>query len=113
MKIVWHWLLLSAALLATTYAFPGKIAFAPMYTVLFVGACLMFINSVVKPVISLLTLPINILTLGLFSIVINGLIFWGLTLIVPGFTIANFTTAIIAALLVAVINWLLNKIFGD
>jgi putative membrane protein len=110
MKIIWHWLLLSAALAATMYIFPGKIAFSPLYTVFIVGACLMFINMIIKPIISLLTLPINLLTLGLFSLVVNGLIFWVLAKFISGFTVAGFTAAFFGALVVAIINWLLEKV---
>lgn len=110
MKIIWHWLILSAAIFATTYILPGKITFVPLYTVLVVGAVLMFVNATIKPIISLLTLPINILTLGLFSIILNGAIFWLLSDLIHGFHIADFQTAVIGALVVSVINWILEKV---
>ena len=111
MSIIWRWLVLSLALFFTGYFMPAQISFAPMYVVLVVAAVLEFFNATIKPIINLLTLPINLLTLGLFSIVLNGLIFWGLTLVIPGFTIASFTSAVIAALVVSVVNWILGKLF--
>lgn len=108
MKILLHWLILTIAILAVSYLVPG-IAVAGILTAVIVAACLGFINLVIKPVISLLTLPINLLTLGLFSLVINGLIFWALTIVVPGFTIATFKAALIGSVVVALINWLGDK----
>ncbi len=111
MEIIWHWLILSIALFFTGYLLPTQIAFTPLYVILVVAAVLEFVNMVIKPIISLLTLPINILTLGLFSIVINGLIFYGLTYVVHGFTVSSISAAIIGALVVSVLNWILEKIF--
>ncbi len=111
MKIIWHWVLLAIALFLTTYIFPGKIIFNPMYSVLVVAAVLMFINATVRPIIRLLTLPITILTLGLFSLLLNGFIFWFLSSLVKGFTVTSFTTAVLAALMVSIINWILTRLF--
>jgi len=62
------------------------------------------INATIRPLILLLTLPINLLTLGLFTFVINGLMLWLVSLAVKGFAIHNFGTAFIAALLLMVIS---------
>ncbi len=113
MKIIWHWLILSIAIFATTYVLPNTITIHPTYIVLVVGACLMFVNFVIKPVISLLTLPINILTLGVFGVILNGAFFWLLTDVVPGFHIVSFMGAVIGALIVSIMNWILERIFGN
>ena len=110
MKIIWHWLILSVALIAAKYFLASTIAFTPLYIVFVVSACLMFINMTIKPILNLLTLPINILTLGIFGILLNGAILWGLTYIIPGFAIASFKGAVIAALIISVLNWILEKI---
>jgi putative membrane protein len=66
----------------------------------------------VKPIIKVLTLPINILTLGLFSLFINGAIFWYLgSGLIRGFSVRNFTAAFVGAIVVSIINWILVKIF--
>lgn len=109
MKIIIHWLILSLAIYAATYFVDGITISGPLVA-LIAGACLGFINVVVKPIISLITLPINILTLGIFSIILNGLLFWALTKVVPGFGIATFKAAVIGSIAVAVINWLGVKI---
>ena len=110
MEIIWHWLILSIALFFTGYLLPGHISFTPLYVILVVAAVLEFVNMVIKPIINFLTLPINILTLGLFSIVINGLIFYGLAHVIPGFRVSDVTSAIIGALIVSILNWILEKI---
>lgn len=109
MKIILHWLILTGAIFLSAYLVPG-IFVSNFLTALIAGACLGFINLVVKPVLKILTLPINILTLGLFSIVLNALLFWALTTVVPGFTISTFKAALIGSLIIAVINWLFSKI---
>lgn len=111
MKIIWHWLILSIAVFVTTYVLPDTISIHPSSVALVVGACLIFVNFVIKPVISILTLPINILTLGLFGVLLNGAFFWLLTDVVPGFHIVSFAGAVIVALIVSIVNWVLEKIF--
>jgi len=110
MKIILHWIILSVAVYATTFIVSG-ISINPLWAALIVGACLTLFNMFIKPIIKILTLPINIITLGLFSLVINGAIFWYLGTLVKGFEVTTFTAAFIGALLVSIINWILNKIF--
>jgi putative membrane protein len=110
MKIIVRFLLLSVAVWATTQIVSG-ITLNPVWTALVVGACLTLFNMFIKPIISILTLPLNMITLGLFSLVVNAALFWYLGAFIKGFTVSNFTAAFIGALLVSIINWLLNKIF--
>ena len=111
MKIILHWILLSVAVYATTLILPGKITVDPIWVSLIVGACLALFNMIIKPIINILTLPINLLTLGLFSLVINGAMFYYLGTLIQGFHVATFYAAFIGALLVSVINWVLKKVF--
>ena len=110
MKLVWHWLILSGIVYALTYALPGKITISPLYVVLVLGAVLMFIRMIIDPVLNLLSLPMNLLTLGLFSVIINGVIFWSLPSIIAGFYIADFKTALIGSVVVTVGDWILGKV---
>lgn len=110
MKIIIHWILLSIAVFATSKIISG-ITIDPLYIVLVVGACLTLFSMFIKPIINILTLPINLITLGLFSLVINGAVFWYLGTLVKGFSVATFYAAFVGALLVAIINWILNKVF--
>lgn len=110
MKILIHWLVLTLAILAAHYVMPANIKVDTFMTAVVAAAVLMFINSIVKPVISVLTLPINIITLGLFSLVLNGLFLWFVASIINGFSITDFKTAFLGALVVAVINWIGDKV---
>lgn len=110
MKIILHWLILSVAVFVTTKIVPGVIL-DPIYTALIVGACLTLFNMIIKPVINILTLPINIITLGLFSLVINGALFYYLGTLIKGFHVETFYASFIGALLVSIINWILKKVF--
>jgi putative membrane protein len=66
------------------------------------------VNAVIRPLLVILTLPITVLTLGLFYLVVNGLAFGLAAALVPGFEIATWTSAILGALLVSVISWFLG-----
>ncbi len=111
MKIILHWIILSVAVWVTTQIISG-ISVNPLYVALIVGACLTLFNMFIRPIINVLTLPINIVTLGLFSLVVNGLLFWYLGNVIRGFTVTTFTAAFVGAILVSVINWILTKLFN-
>lgn len=77
-------------------------------TALVVAVALGIVNAVIKPIIVILTLPINILTLGLFGFVINAALIWGVAYFIQDFTIVGFLPALIAA----IILWLINLIIS-
>jgi putative membrane protein len=110
MRIILHWLILSGAVWITTQIVSG-VTVDPLWVALIVGACLTLFNMFLKPVINVLTLPLNIVTLGFFSLAINGALFWYLGTIVKGFTVTTFTAAFIGALLVSILNWIIAKVF--
>ncbi|HLP86371.1 MAG TPA: phage holin family protein [Candidatus Paceibacterota bacterium] len=110
MKIILHWVLVSISVFLTSKIISG-ITIDPLYTALVVGACLSLFSMFIKPIINVLTLPINIVTLGLFSLVINGAVFWFLGTLIKGFGVSTFTAAFVGALVVAILNWILNKVF--
>ncbi len=112
MKIIVHWLILTLAVLAVPYFISG-IQVSSIVVGVIVGACLAFINMVVKPVLSILTLPINIVTLGLFSLILNAGLFYLVSKVVSGFTIDSFVAAFWGALVISVINWFANKVVRD
>jgi len=81
---------------------------------LIVAALLLGIfNTFVRPILIVFTLPINILTFGLFTFVINGIIIYAVSLIVPGFHLEGFFEAILTALFVSITSWLINLIIKD
>lgn len=112
MRILLHWLALSVAIWATTFIVKEGILINPVWMALIVGACLTLINMFLRPIINLLTLPLNVLTLGFFSLFINGAIFWYLgSGVINGFSITTFTAAFVCALVVSVLNWIITKLF--
>ncbi|HIJ87976.1 MAG TPA: phage holin family protein [Desulfuromonadales bacterium] len=70
------------------------------------------LNAFLRPIIVLLTLPVTVLTLGLFTLVINGVIFYLAAYLVPGFHVAGFASAVIAAFLFSLFSFTLNMVFG-
>lgn len=100
-------------MLGVSYAFPDFLSISPWWVVLIAGAAYMFIQTIVKPVVTILTLPINLLTLGLFGVVINAVLFWSLSFIVEGFDVSGFVAAVITSFVMSVIYWLVKKIFKD
>jgi putative membrane protein len=110
MKIILNWVLISVSVFVTTKIISG-IVVDPIWVALVVGACLTLFNMFIKPIIKVLTLPLNILTLGLFSLVVNSVLFWYLGTFIKGFEVSTFTAAFVGALVVSVINWLFSKVF--
>lgn len=72
-----------------------------------------FVNSFIKPVLSLLSLPINFLTLGLFSLVVNGFCFWLASVFVPGFSVHGLLGAILGPVILSFVNTFLNSYFAE
>lgn len=110
MKLLVKLIITALALLLVAYLVPG-IEVASFYIALIVAVILGLLNLVIRPILVLLTLPINILTLGLFTFVINGLIFWFVATFIDGFEVAGFLAAVIGALVVSVVSWIGEKLF--
>ena len=108
-KIILKWFALAAAVLAAAYLVPG-ISVASFQIALLVAIVFGSINIFIKPILGILTLPINFLTLGVFGLILNVLLFWAITLIVPGFTISGFLAALLGSLVVSVIMWVVDII---
>ena len=112
MRLLVHWLINAAALLALPYLF-SSIEVQSFYIALIVALLLGLINAVVRPVLILLTLPVTLLTLGLFILVINGLLFWFVASFVEGFTVGGFWSAFWGAAVFSLLSWAMNALlFG-
>ena len=98
LKLLVRWLLLAAALLLVAYLYPG-VAVASFGTAMIAALVLGLLNTVVRPLLVLLTLPVTLLTLGLFLFVINALMFWAAASVLSSFHVASFTAALIGSLL--------------
>jgi putative membrane protein len=77
------------------------------------GLLLGLVNAVVRPVLIILTLPITLITLGLFLLVLNGLCFWLVASIVKGFYVTGFWSAFLGALIVSIVSWTMTALISD
>lgn len=99
------------AVFATAYILPG-VHVENFVTAIIVGIVLGIINAFVKPLLVILTLPITIVTLGLFYFVLNALLILVVSQIVPGFTVASFWWALLFSLVISIVSWFLNSLVG-
>lgn len=109
MRLLLTWLINAAALFALPYLMQS-IRVSSFVTALVAALVLGLINALIKPILVLLTLPVTLLTLGLFIFVINGLLFWLAGRLVPGFQVAGFWPAVGGALLYSLISWALSAL---
>jgi putative membrane protein len=112
MRLLLVWILNAIALLAVAYLYPG-VQVQDWKAAAIAALVLGLVNTLVKPILVLLTLPVTILTLGLFLLVINALLFWGVAQLIEGFHVNGFWAALLGALLYSVIGWLLSKLIPD
>jgi len=112
MRLLLVWVLNAIALLAVAYLYPG-VQVQDWKSAAIAALVLGLVNTLVKPILVLLTLPVTILTLGLFLLVLNALLFWGVSEVVTGFHVNGFWAAVIGALLYSAIGWLLSKLLPD
>lgn len=98
MKIILTWLLSAAALLAVAHLYSG-VAVTSFTAALIAAAVLGLLNAVVRPLLVLLTLPVTVITLGLFLFVINALMFWAAAGLLSGFDVRGFGAALMGSLI--------------
>ena len=98
MKIIVRWLLLAAALLLVAHLYPG-VTVASFTSALIAALVLGLFNTLVRPLLVLLTLPVTLITLGLFLFVINALMFWAAASVLQGFHVNGFVAALVGSLL--------------
>lgn len=112
MVFIVHWLIYTLAILITAYLLPG-VTLTGFAAALITALVLGLINAFIKPILIILTLPINILTLGLFTFVINALLILLVSAIVPGFIVTGFWPAlgfsIVLAIIASALNWVLME----
>jgi putative membrane protein len=96
-------------LLATTIV-PGITFTGDLLTLLVAGLILGAFNLIVRPLAMLISLPLLILTLGLFYFILNAILLWVASAIIPGYTIAGFVPALIGSLVLMVVNWLIGAL---
>jgi putative membrane protein len=112
MRFILRLLLNGVAVLFAAWLIPGMHVDTPA-TGLIAGIALGFVNAIVRPVLFLLTLPLTVLTLGLFIFVLNAICLALAAWLVPGFSIAGFGTAFMGALVISIVSWALSSILVD
>ena len=102
-----HWLVVAIGLALAAYLVPGVVVRSG--TALAAGALVLgFVNAVVRPVLTILTLPLTIVTLGLFYFVVNAAAFALAAALVPGFSVTSFWSALLGALVVSLVSWFMG-----
>ena len=109
MRILLVWLVNALALIAVAYLLPS-ITVSSFTSALIAALVLGLVNAVIRPVLVVLTLPVTIITLGLFIFVINALLFWLVGSILDGFRVQGFGGALIGSILFSIVSWLLSAI---
>jgi putative membrane protein len=114
MRLLLVWLINAVALLAVPYVIPS-ITVDSFSTALVAALVLGLVNTIIRPILLILTLPVTLLTLGLFIFVINGLLFWFVGDILSGFHVGGFWPAVFGSIAYSVISWLLSAVLmrGD
>ncbi|AMY11161.1 Membrane protein of unknown function [Luteitalea pratensis] len=111
MSFLVHWAIVAASLWVAAYLIPG-VHVGSVSALLIAALMLGLVNALVRPILTILTLPITILTLGLFYLVVNGVAFALAASLVPGFEIAGFGSAILGALLVSLVSSVLGAVLA-
>jgi len=106
-----RWLTLTAAIIVASYMIDG-IRVAGVFSAVFAAAALGILNAFFRPIALILTLPVNILSLGLFTFVINAVMLKLASGIIPGFDVHGFWASVWGAFLISIISWLLNSFIG-
>ena len=102
-----RWVVNALAVMLAAYLVPG-VSVRDFWSALIAAIVIGLVNAIVRPLAILLTLPINIVTLGLFTLVINALMFWLASAVVPGFDVKGFWPAFGGALIFWAVSWLSN-----
>ncbi len=97
------------AILIIAYLFPGLIWVDGFWSALLAALLLGIVNAILRPILVFFTLPLTILTLGLFLLVINGLMLWLVSIVVSGFQVSGFWGAVLGSILISIVSWLLSR----
>ena len=109
LRLLLVWVVNTDALVAVAYLMPS-VRIESFATAIMAAAVLGLANTIVRPILVILTLPVTVLTLGLFILVINGLIFFAVAHLVQGFEVAGVWPAILASVVFSLVSWLLSAL---
>jgi putative membrane protein len=97
------------AILLISHLFPSLISVDGFLSALVAAFVLGIVNLIVRPILIFFTLPLTILTFGLFLLVVNGLMLWLVSTVVPGFSVHGFWGAVIGSFLISIVSWVLSR----
>ncbi len=98
-----------AAILIISYLFPRMIRVDGFLAALVAAFLLGVVNAIIRPILVLLTLPLTVVTLGLFLLVVNGLMLWLVSVVVRGFHVSGFWGAVLGSILISIVSWILSR----
>ncbi len=107
-----RWLILTFSIIATSYLIDG-IQVSGFVSAFFAAAILGILNAFFRPILFILTLPVNILSLGLFTFVINALMLMMVSGVISGFEVYGFWSAVFGSLLISLVSWLLTSFINE
>jgi len=109
MTFLIRWFINAGTLILLAFYLPG-IEVSGWYTALIAALILGLVNTIIRPILLILTLPINLVTLGLFTFVINALLFWFVSTVVKGFVVNGFWPAFWGALILSLVSWFTSSL---
>ena len=110
--IILRWLILTFSIIATSYLIDG-IQVSGFLSAFFAAAILGILNAFVRPILLILTLPVNILSLGLFTFVINAVMLMMVSGVISGFKVYGFWSAVFGSLLISLVSWILTSFISE
>ena len=112
MGIFIRWLILTVSTIITSYLLDG-ISVSGFFSAFFAAAILGILNAFFRPILIILTLPINIMTMGLFTFVINAILLMMASGLISGFEVRGFWSAVFGSLLISLVSWLLTSFINE
>ena len=107
-----RWIILTVAILVTSYLMEG-IHVSGFFSAFFAAAILGILNAFFRPILLVLTLPINILSLGLFTFVLNAVLLMMVSGVIPGFDVDGFWSGLFGSLLISLTSWIITSFIND
>ncbi len=109
MSLIIGWVVNTLSLLALAWLMPA-VQIRSVGAAILAALVLALLNTLIRPILLILTLPVNVLTLGLFTFVINGFLFWLATQMLEGFAVRSFGWAVLAAIVYSLISWVISAL---
>jgi len=111
--ILVRWAITIIAVFIAAKLLPSMINYNDWVGLAIFAAVLGLVNAIVKPIVAMLSLPLVLLTLGLFLLVINALMFWLAAALVPGFYVNGFLGALVGSIIVSLVSWVLSAVLPN